>query len=149
MNCDICVTDRNGGLSGYVAGGLRVTPSLHAGLEVTGWFDNTEGVSQRLLLYGTSLWWHPQPGKQWFLKGGLGLMQYHASTDAVNDEPLGTSTAALQLGGGYDFRAGRKLWVTPFANLIVTSSGKLTSGNTVVTDASFSLLQVGAGVTWR
>jgi hypothetical protein len=58
----------------------------------------------------------------------------------VDDEPLGT---------GYDFRAGSRLWVSPFANLIVSTSGNLTSGNTVVTDASFSMLQLGAGVTWR
>ena len=43
----------------------------------------------------------------------------------------------------------QKLWFTPFANLIVSSSGNLTSGNTVVTDASYSMLQLGAGLTWR
>jgi len=149
VNCDICTTDRNGGLSGYLTGGLRLVPGLHAGAELGGWFDNTDGVSQRLLLYGASLWWHPQPGRRWFLKGGLGLMRYHAGTDAPNDQPLNASTAALQLGGGYDFRAAPKLWFTPFANLIVTSSGNLTSGNTVVTNASFSMLQLGAGLAWR
>ena len=79
VNCDLCASDRNGGLSGYVAGGLRVAPK----------------------------------------------------------------------GGGYDFRAGPKVWISPFANLIVTNSGNLTSGTTLVTDASFSMLQIGAGVTWR
>ncbi len=149
VNCGICVNDRNGGLSGYLAGGIRLTHNLRAGAELAGWFDNTEGVSQRMLLYGASLWWHPQPGGRWFLKGGLGLMNYHAGTDQPNDDPLMSSAAAVQLGGGYDFRAARKLWVSPFANLIVTTSGNLTSGNTVVTDASFSLLQIGAGLTWR
>lgn len=67
VNCDLCASDRNGGLSGYVAGGFRVAPNLHAGLELAGWFDNTEGVSQRLMLYGASLWWHPQRGARWFL----------------------------------------------------------------------------------
>jgi hypothetical protein len=42
-----------------------------------------------------------------------------------------------------------KLWFTPYANLIVSTSGNLTSGNPVVTDGSFSMLQVGAGLTWR
>jgi outer membrane protein with beta-barrel domain len=149
VNCDLCASDRNGGLSGYVAGGLRVASNLHAGLELAGWFDNTDGVSQRLMLYGASLWWHPQAGARWFLKGGAGVMHYHAGTDNPDDEPLTASTAALQLGGGYDFRAGRKVWISPFANLIVTSSGNLTSGTTLVTDASFSMLQIGAGVTWR
>jgi hypothetical protein len=39
--------------------------------------------------------------------------------------------------------------VTPYANLIVSTSGNLTSGNTIMTDASFSMLQLGAGLTWR
>jgi hypothetical protein len=149
VNCDICTTDRNGGLSGYLAGGLRVVPGLHAGAELSGWFDNTDGVSQRLLLYGASLWWHPDARRPLFLKAGLGMMNYHAGSDAPNDDPLSAGVAALQLGGGYDFRASPKLWISPFANLIVTTSGNLTSGNTVVTGASFSMLQVGAGFTWR
>ena len=37
VNCDLCASDRNGGLSGYVAGGLRVAPNLHAGLELAGY----------------------------------------------------------------------------------------------------------------
>jgi hypothetical protein len=149
VNCDICIGDRNGGLSGYLAGGLRLTPALHVGAELNGWFDQTDGVNQRLLLYGASLWWHPQPGKNWFLKGGVGLMNYHAGTGQENDDPLVASAGALQLGAGYDLRAGRKLWFSPFANMLVTSSGNLTSGNTIVTGASFSMLQLGAGLTWR
>ena len=149
VNCDICIADRNGGLSGYLAGGLRVTPTLHAGAELSGWFDETNDVHQRLVLYGASLWWHPQARKNWFLKGGVGLMNYHAGTGDDDDDPLSATAAALQLGAGYDLRAGRKLWFSPFANMIVTSSGNLTSGNTIVTGASFSLLQLGAGLTWR
>ncbi len=106
-------------------------------------------VSQRLALFGASLWWNPNPTAPWYLKGGIGLLQYHAATDNENDVPLTGSAAALQLGGGYDIRAARKLWFTPFANLIVSSSGNLTSGNTIVTDASYSMLQLGAGLTWR
>jgi hypothetical protein len=33
--------------------------------------------------------------------------------------------------------------------LIVSTSGNLTSGNAVVTQASFSMLRIGAGLTWR
>jgi hypothetical protein len=149
VNCEMCVGDRNGGFSGYLAGGLRLAPGLDAGAEIDGWFDTTDEVSQRLLLYGASVWWHPQPDGRWFLKGGMGLMRYHAGTDVADDEPLRAGAAALQLGTGYDFRASRRLWFSPYANLLVTTSGNLTSGTTVVTDASFSLLQLGAGLSWR
>jgi len=126
-----------------------VAPQVRVGLELAGWFDTTNDVSQRLLLYGASLYWNPSAGSSWYLKGGLGLLRYHADTDDPDDDPLNASAAAVQVGGGYDFRAGPKLWLTPFANLIVSSHGNLTSGNAVVTDASFSMLQLGAGVTWR
>jgi hypothetical protein len=107
-------------------------------------------VKQSLALYGASLYWNPQPTGAWYLKGGLGLLHYHADTkNNPNDAPLNASAAALQLGGGYDVRASRRLWFTPFANLIVSTSGNLTSGNTIITGASFSLLELGAGVTWR
>jgi hypothetical protein len=149
VSCDACTSDRNGGLSGYLSGGLAVAQGVRAGAELAGWFDTTNDVSQRLALYGASLWWNPNPAAPWYLKGGIGLLQYRASTDNPNDDPLTGSAAALQLGGGYDIRAARKLWFTPFANLIVSSSGNLTSGNTIITDASYSMLQLGAGLTWR
>lgn len=150
VNCDICTNDRNGGLSGFLAGGFRFSPSLRAGAELTAWQDNTDEIRQRLILYGASLYWTPTPGASWFLKGGIGMMTYNGQDLAdEDDDPLGATTGALQLGAGYDFRAGNRLYFTPFANLIVSTSGNLTSGNTIVTDASFSLMQIGAGFTWR
>jgi hypothetical protein len=149
VNCDACTSDRNGGLSGYLSGGLAVAPGVRAGAELAGWFDTTDDVSQRLALYGASLWWNPNPAASWYLKGGVGLLRYRAATDNENDDPLTGSAAALQIGGGYDVRASRKLWFTPFANMIVSSHGNLTSGNTIVTQASYSMLQLGAGLTWR
>ena len=149
VNCDACTTDRNGGPSGYLSGGLAVSRGVRAGAELAGWFDTTDDVSQRLALYGASLWWNPNPAAPWYLKGGIGLLQYRAATDNENDDPLTGSAAALQVGGGYDIRAARKFWFTPFANLIVSSHGNLVSGNTIVTEASYSMLQLGAGLTWR
>jgi opacity protein-like surface antigen len=150
VNCELCVDDRNGGFSGYVTGGITLSPSVRAGAELMGWFDNTNEISQRLLLYGASLYWSPVATSRWYLKGGLGLLNYHADDTAdPDDDPLNAGTAALQLGSGYEFRAGPRLGVAPYLNLVVTTSGNLTSGNTIVTDASFSLLQLGVGVTWR
>jgi hypothetical protein len=149
VNCDICSGDRNGGLSGYLSGGFTFGRGLRAGAELAGWRDETAGVTQRLILYGASLYWVPSPTASWYLKGGFGLLNYRASTEDEDEAPLGASSGALQLGVGYDFRTGNKVWLTPFANLIVSTSGNMTSGNSIVTDVSFSLMQIGAGVTWR
>jgi len=56
VNCEICANDRNGGLSGYLTGGLTITRGLRAGAEVAGWFDTTDEVKQSLALYGASLY---------------------------------------------------------------------------------------------
>ncbi len=150
VNCELCVDDRNGGLSGYITGGITLSPSVRGGLELMGWFDSTDDVSQRLLLYGASVYWNPVPASRWYLKGGVGLLNYRADdTTDPEDDPLRAGTAALQLGSGYELRAGTRLSISPFANLVVSTSGSLSSGNTIVTDASFSMLQLGAGVTWR
>jgi hypothetical protein len=149
VNCDICNGERNGALSGYLAGGFTLSRSLRAGAELNAWRDQTAGVTQRLILYGASLYWVPNPTASWHLKGGIGVLNYRASTDDDDEDPLEASNPALQLGAGYDVRAGSKVWLSPFANLIVSTSGNLTSGNSIVTDASFSLMQVGAAVTWR
>ena len=50
VNCDICTGDRNGGLSGYLAGGFTFNRSLRAGAELAGWQDNTDQIRQRLML---------------------------------------------------------------------------------------------------
>ena len=70
VNCDICTGDRNGGLSGYLAGGFPFSRSLRAGAELTGWFDNTDEVSQRLMLYGASLYWTPAPERRGSSRAG-------------------------------------------------------------------------------
>ena len=150
VNCELCVEDRNGGLSGYLTGGFALSPSVRAGAELMGWFDTTNEIRQRLLVYGASLYWNPAPRSPLYFKGGLGLMRYHADDVAdEDDDPLGASTLAVQIGSGYELRAGSRLRVSPFVNLVVSTSGSLTSGNTIVTDASFSMFQLGAGVTWR
>jgi hypothetical protein len=47
VNCELCTSDRNGGLSGYLTGGITLSPSVRLGAELAGWFDTTDDVSQR------------------------------------------------------------------------------------------------------
>ena len=80
VNCDICNGERNGALSGYLAGGFTLSRSLRAGAELNAWRDETAGVTQRLVLYGASLYWVPTPTASWHLNCGIGLLNYRAST---------------------------------------------------------------------
>jgi hypothetical protein len=149
VNCDLCVGDRSEGFSGFLAAGVALSPKLRLGAEANGWFDGTDDVNQRLMLYGASLLWSPNPSRPWYFKGGLGLVRYHAGTDDPDDDGLSAGTLGLQLGGGYDLRFSERWSITPFANVIASTTGDLTSGSTIVTDVNFTVLQLGAGITYR
>ena len=102
------------------------------------------------MLYGASALLDPTPTAPVVPEGRHRNAQLHADpTEDDDEDPLGASTRRCSSVSGTTFRAGSKVWLTPFANLIVSTSGNLTSGNSIVTDASFSLMQIGAAVTWR
>jgi len=107
VNCELCTSDRNGGLSGYLTGGITLSPTVRLGAELAGWFDTTDDVSQRLVHYGATAYWTPVPTGAWYLKGGLGLLSYHAGTPAEDDVPLGASAAALHDGWLHTGDVGR------------------------------------------
>jgi hypothetical protein len=148
VSCTLC-DGRDTGLSGFLSAGFTLSPRLRLGAEANAWFDGQDDVDQRLALFGASLYWAPNPERPWYLKGGLGLVRYHAGTDDPDDEGLNAGALGLQLGGGYDLRFSRRLWLTPFANVIASTSTEMTSGTAVVTDVSFTMLQLGAGITYR
>jgi hypothetical protein len=148
VSCTLC-DGRDTGFSGFLSAGFSLSPKVRVGAEANAWFDGENDVSQRLALFGASLYWSPNPGRPWYFKGGVGLVRYHAGTDDPNDEGLSAGAMGVQLGGGYDLRFSRRLWLTPFANVIASTSTEMTSGNAVVTDVSFTMLQVGAGITYR
>ena len=149
VNCDLCVGDRSEGFSGFLAAGVALSPKLRLGAEANAWFDGTDDVNQRLTLLGASLLWSPNPQRPWYFKGGLGLVRYHAGTDDPDDDGLSAGALGLQLGGGYDLRFSDRWSLTPFANVIASTTGDLTSGNSIVTDVNFTVLQLGAGITYR
>jgi hypothetical protein len=148
LSCTLC-DGRDTGLSGFLSAGFTLSPKLRLGAEANAWFDGENDVSQRLALFGASLYWSPNPERPWYFKGGLGLVRYHAGTDDPNDDGLSAGAVGVQLGGGYDLRFSRRLWFTPFANVIASTNTEMTSGAVVVTDVSFTMLQVGAGITYR
>ncbi len=115
INCELCAGDSSEGFSGFLTAGFTLSPRLRLGAEANAWFDGTDGVNQRLALFGASLYWAPNPERPWHLKGGLGLVRYHAGTDDPDDDGLtpGRSASSSAAGttcashGGFGSRRSR------------------------------------------
>jgi hypothetical protein len=147
VSCAICRTDRNLGPTGYVRVGVPLRSGLLLGAEANLWTREGEPVGDE----DTREWTravsavvhlYPRPGGPFFVKAGLGQLSFQA-----NDQ-LSTSTMGVQLGAGYEFRVGNKLYISNYLNLLASSYGSLQSGGEqVVDDVNVTLVQIGVGLT--
>jgi hypothetical protein len=144
FSCDICIDDTKGELSGYLRGGFTLKPNLLLGLEATRTRNEEDGVNERYTGLSAIIMAYPGHGGLYF-KGGVGLLDYKAS-DGTDE--FTARTVALTIGTGWEVRVASNFSVVPFVNVTGTTKGDLDfNGSLVTTDANFSLLQVGLGVT--
>lgn len=147
VDCSGCSTDRTSGLSGYLRLGGHLRPDLFLGAESSGWVKSQDGFDETVGFYSAVAQWYPNVDRGFYVKGGVGLASYLA-TDGV-DEITG-SAVGITAGLGYDFRIGKKLSLTPYANYVRSGKGEVkvndvSSGFNVSTN----ILQVGLGLTWH
>jgi hypothetical protein len=144
LSCNICTTERNEDISGFLRMGLALSQQFLVGLEADGWYDKAT-VSQFLGSAGLALWMYPSRKSGFYLKTGVGVSKYTAS-----DEPdhFKTSSISGQIGVGYEFGVYRGVSVGPYANFIGTTSSSFSFNDTVVDgSANSSLIQIGVAVT--
>ena len=147
VSCAICRTDRNLGPTGYVRLGMPFRPGIVLGAEASFWTRAGEPVDdedQREWTRGYSAVLHlyPRPSGAFFVKAGVGQLSFQA-----NDQ-LSTRSVGVQLGAGYEFRVGQKLYLSNYLNLLASSYGSLQSGgDQVVDDVNVTLVQIGVGLT--
>lgn len=145
LACGICQAERQGGLTGYVQAGVMAGGSVLLGLEGAGWLRDEAGVNQRIWTLTGTASVYPRAVAGLYFKGGLGMLSYRARDDA--DQFRSRALTAI-VGMGYELRVGRSLTVAPFAALFATANADLDfNGSRVAGDASFTLLQLGLGLT--
>ncbi len=145
--CDICVNDRDGGLSGHARLGGAINPSLLLGAEAAGWRKSQEGVELRSGALHAVGYWYPSPrGASWFLKGGFGIVGYRID-DGSGDRVTATSFGG-QFGAGYDLGITRNVAFTPYFTFIGSLFAKLQSGGNQLANVTLTLVQFGLGVTF-
>ncbi len=137
-------------LSGYIKLGGTVSRHVLLGGEIDVW-ARTAGGSDQELTYGTgTLTWYPSATGAFFIKLGLGVMDY-LETDGSGNKLEGAAGAA-QVGLGYDWRVRRNLSITPFLNGLGSTDARFTVngvGSSSTQRYKFNLIQFGVGLTWH
>jgi len=150
LNCDICSDSRRGGLTlGGKLGGT-VSQNLLLGGELTGWYSSDDPVTELFGALSAVAQWYPSATGAFYLKAGFGLTTYRASDSLDEDQKFTSAAMGPQVGLGYDFRISRGMSITPYSSVMFAAFGNLRlNGNEISDNASFTLIQVGLGLTWH
>lgn len=118
-DCEQCEDGRVGGGAAVLALGGTLSQRLLLGASANAWARTEDEVTIALSALTAMVRFYPSRTGGFHLSAGLGV-----SSRSVEVEGGGVSvtvsengTAAL-LGTGYDFRVGRNVSLTPFANLV-------------------------------
>lgn len=154
LHCDICASERKLGLSIALGAGARIGDRLALGLEVGGWRKSEEEVTRPMRTYLAVARWYPAPSKaRYFLKTAVGMASYQVDDRVVEDEeeaePIGSKMFAAELGIGYQLRLSGAISINPQLTLLGSLNGDLERGNTRITSASVTMIQLGVTVGWR
>jgi hypothetical protein len=145
--CVGCRGDRSGGLSGAVRmGGTLGGGRFLLGGETNAWLHSQYGINQNIGFVSFVFVWYPSLSGAFFLKVGVGGMYSRPAggfTDVTATAPAGS------VGLGYDIRVAPNLSVTPYLNVLATSSVEVKlSGVTVPSiDITTNLVQIGVALT--
>lgn len=145
LTCAICAGGRDGGLSGFVRGGVALSPRLLIGAEVLGWRRHEGGGDYTLTSAQGLLVLYPWRTRALHFSTGAGLARYTAQD---TDNEISTQAFAMQVGAGWDVPVRRGISVTPFVNFVATTGADVKVNSTASSlSANSSLIQFGLGVT--
>lgn len=150
VSCTGCATDRENGLSGYLAMGGAVSPTLVFGGELNGWSKSKNQTDSRIGFLTAYAQWYPSMTNGFFVKPGLGMGNITIEDKSTAPSSKLESTGfAYQIGMGYDFHMGQSFSLTPYANYISTAAAKAKlNGTDTGSNLNSNNFQVGLGLTW-
>lgn len=145
--CEGCSDDRFSGFSGNFRLGGTISPSFLLGFETNGWYHAEDNADEVLGYASIVALIYPSREGGFFLKVGLGGMNYFAET-GLGD--LTARAAAASLGAGYEFRVGANTSIVAFLNSLASAEATYELDDIEVnTDISLTLFQLGVGITWH
>lgn len=118
-DCESCAEGERNGAAGVLAVGGTLSQKLLLGASSNAWIRDEDDVRQTLGALTALVRFYPSRTGHFYLAAGLGISSRDVEVD-VTGGTLSTSEngSAALIGLGYDFRIGRNVSLTPFANAV-------------------------------
>lgn len=148
-DCTNCDNSRTGGFSGYLRLGGTLSQHLLLGGETNGWFHSESGVDESMGFGSVVLMWYPSATGPFYLKFGLGGMNYTAKGGG---NKLTATAAAGSLGAGYELRLRPNMSLNFFVNALASAPASFKFNGVSAPsgeDIKLNLVQLGLGLTWH
>jgi hypothetical protein len=121
--------------------------NIRWGIDLYWWRHRRDGITRSAAAITPAAIFFPFQNRQIFLKAGVGLAQFTASTE---EEELRAVPLAGMVGAGYEIPLSQKYSLIPYVSYVSGGGGTMRlNGERVTSDAGMSLRQYGLAFLWR
>jgi hypothetical protein len=151
ISCNECPSSQSRpSWGGFLKGGWNLSPNWQAGVEGNVWTKTEGGTRDRLEQLSAAAYFYPAADAGFFLKGGAGLSGEEYQPTGSARVSSGWSIGLLT-GVGYDVRIAGDAYLTPVVNFYYGAPRTIENGSagTIFTGSSFTVVDIGIGITWH
>ena len=148
-DCANCDNSRTTGFSGMLRLGGTLSRHLLLGGETNGWIHSESGVDESMGFGSVVLLWYPSATGPFYLKFGLGGMNYVAKGGG---NKLTATAGAGSFGAGYELRLRPNMSLNLFVNALASAAASFKLNGVSAPsgeDIKLNLVQLGLGLTWH
>jgi hypothetical protein len=147
LTCTFCSDEGKGGLAGMIGIDTPFRRQIRIGLEADWWMHSGGGSSRSVLAAMPVFQFYVAPSSPLFLKAGLGVGRFTASSD---EEELRTTALSGVIGAGYEFRLSSRGALVPYLSWVSGTGGDMRlNGARVTPYGGLSLFQYGLAFSKR
>lgn len=147
LTCPFCSNERKGGFAGILGVESMMRPGLRLGVEGEMWMHSGSGATRSVFAVVPVTHLYPSASGSLFLKLGLGVARFTASSD---EEELRTTSVSGLVGAGYDIRLSGHRVLVPYVSWMHGNRGTMRlNGAEVTSQGGVALLQYGVALSMR
>ena len=147
LTCTFCSGEGKGGVAGMISIETPFRRAVRVGIEADWWMHSGGGSSRTVVAAMPVFHVFASPASPLFLKAGLGVARYTASSD---EEELRTTALSGVIGVGYEFLLAARSALVPYVSMVSGTGGEMRlNGARVTPYGGLSLLQYGLAFSKR